>query len=272
MGMKASVGSSRPRVLFLSQRFLFPMDTGGKIRTGNMLRALREVFYITLISNVEQTKDGVYLDHVSEICDEFRPIYWQESIKYSLGFYIKVFLRSFSRYPVTVINDYSKALESAVLAEIDEHAYDLLICDFLQPSLNFRKVHNHKTLLFQHNVESMILQRHYETASNSALRFFWRGQWEKMRRYEKETCQQFDAIAAVSEVDKEVLETEFKAKNVFAIPTGVDTRFFSPRSTEIDNSSLVFVGSMDWLPNEDSIIFLQPRFSLALTKNCRRFT
>ena len=30
--------ADRPRLLFVSPRFLFPMDQGGKIRTGNILR------------------------------------------------------------------------------------------------------------------------------------------------------------------------------------------------------------------------------------------
>jgi len=39
------------------------------------------------------------------------------------------------------------------------------------------------------------------------------------------------------------------------IPTGVDTDFFSPNGTLVEASSLVFTGSMDWLPNEDAILY-----------------
>ena len=37
------------------------MDTGGKIRTGKLLEYLRQVFDVTLISNVESPKDDPYL-------------------------------------------------------------------------------------------------------------------------------------------------------------------------------------------------------------------
>ena len=48
------------KILFLSQRFLFPFDTGGKIRTGNILKHLSKTHEITLISNVESplARDG----------------------------------------------------------------------------------------------------------------------------------------------------------------------------------------------------------------------
>ena len=32
---------SRPRLLFVSPRFLFPLDQGGKIRTANILRQMK---------------------------------------------------------------------------------------------------------------------------------------------------------------------------------------------------------------------------------------
>jgi glycosyltransferase involved in cell wall biosynthesis len=40
-----------------------------------------------------------------------------------------------------------------------EEEFDLLICDFLQPALNFRHVMEYFTLLFQHNVESRVVKR-----------------------------------------------------------------------------------------------------------------
>ncbi len=59
----------------------------------------------------------------------------------------------------------------------------------------------------------------------------------------------------MSETDKQILEGEFAAANVFAIPTGVDTEYFTPRQEAPEKNTLVFTGSMDWLPNEDAILF-----------------
>ena len=243
------------KILFFSQRFLYPMDTGGKIRTGKLLEQLSKEFDITLISNVESPKDDLYFDKIKEICSAFHPVYWKEARKYSVAFYWKVLWRMLSRYPITVINDYSADLERKIMEVLKQEKYDLLICDFLQPSLNFRKMKGYPTLLFQHNVESVIVKRHFYTARNPFLKFFWWSQWKKMKRYEQEACQRFDGIVAVSDVDKETLEQELGAKNVFAIPTGIDTEFFSPRQDSIQENSLVFTGSMDWLPNEDAILF-----------------
>jgi glycosyltransferase involved in cell wall biosynthesis len=252
--MTASAGSQRLKVLFFSQRFPFPMDTGGKIRTGKILEQLKNVFDITLVSNVESPKDDKYLDQIKGLCAEFHPVPWKEVKKYSFRFYLKLFLAMFCRYPFTVISDYSKDLETALLDLTTSNRFDLLVCDFLQPSLNMRKINGVPKLLFQHNIESVIPRRHFETSRNPIARVFWWVQWHRMERYERETCMKFAGMVTVSEKDKKAIQN-YGIENVFAIPTGVDTDYFIPREDLVAKNSLVFTGSMDWLPNEDAIIF-----------------
>jgi glycosyltransferase involved in cell wall biosynthesis len=253
--MTESAGKKRLKILFFSQRFPYPMDTGGKIRTGKLLEQLKDIFDITLVSNLESPKDDEYLAKVKNLCTEFRPVPWKETKKYSFKFYLKLLRSVFSRYPFTVINDYSKDLESALLELTNSKRFDLLICDFLQSSLNFRRLTDTPTLLFEHNIESVIPHRHFETSCNPLGKFFWWLQWRRMERYEKATCRKFTGTVTVSENDKKHLERLTGAKSVFAIPTGVDTRFFAPREEPVKQNSLVFTGSMDWLPNEDAVLF-----------------
>jgi glycosyltransferase involved in cell wall biosynthesis len=248
----ASAGK-RLRVLFLSQRFPYPMDTGGKIRTGKLLEELSEIFDISLISNVELPKDAPHLAGAGRLCERFHPVPWREVPRRSPRFYARLATQMLVSYPVSVLNDYSRNLEATVLALLGRERFDLAVCDFLQSTLNFRRVTGLPTLLFQHNVESMILRRHVAMASNRLAKAFWQLQLARMERHERAMCARFSGVVAVSDVDKRVLETEFGARRVFTIPTGVDTEFFAP-GPGLDEG-LVFTGSMDWLPNEDGIGF-----------------
>jgi glycosyltransferase involved in cell wall biosynthesis len=253
--MTASAGERRLKVLFFAQRFPYPMDTGGKIRTGKLLEYLRQVFDVTLISNVESPKDDPYVSQVGKLCSEFYSVPWKEVKKYSLAFYLRVLRRMFSRYPISVITDFSPDLKRTLHEVLAKGGYDLLICDFLQPSINCVDVRNIPTLLFQHNVEAVIPRRHYETAGNPVSKIFWWFQWRKMVRYEGQACHRFRTIVTVSEHDKQLLQRDYSAQNVHAIPTGVDTQHFAPRSEPECENTLIFTGSMDWLPNEDAILW-----------------
>ena len=247
--------TDRLKVLFFSQPFVYPADTGGKIRTSQMLRHLKDDFDITLVSNVHPQRDMGHLAHMGLLSHEFHALPRATVRKYSLAFYLKVLLYSLSRYPVTVLGDYSRATVAKLRELLAARRYDLLVCDFLQPTLNLRGLDTPPTLLFQHNVESMILERHYRTSTNPLLRLFWWMQWRKMVRFERDACRRFDGIVAVSDLDRQILERDFGARGVHAIPTGVDTEFFRPAPEPPEDNTLVFMGAMDWLPNEDGILF-----------------
>lgn len=251
----ASAGKTPLKVLFLSPQLPYPLDTGGKIRTAKLLEKLKDSLEITLISNVEHPNDDPYLPHVRRLCADFHPVPWTRVKKHTLRFYTRLLTRAFSRHPVAVINDLSRDLEATIFQALQTRRYDLLVCDFLQPSANFSRVTGYPTLLFQHNVESVLVKRYLDAATHSFARLFWWSQLVKMERYERSACHRFTAIATVSEIDKKILEERFSARNVFAIPTGIDSDYFSPRYDPVEDNSLVFTGSMDWFPNEDAILF-----------------
>jgi polysaccharide biosynthesis protein PslH len=242
------------RILFLSQRFLLPMDTGGKIRTGNILEQLSKHDEITLVCNVESPKDDRYVAEMPRFCRRFVPVPWREIPRRSVGFFVRLFFQMFSPHPVTALNDYSRDLRAAVEHEVSSRQYDLAICDFVQSALMFQQVAGVPSVLFQHNVESMIAGRHKDRAGNVITRLFWWLQWKKMSRYEAAQCRRFDTVIAVSEADRDGFQNGYGLDNVSVIPTGVDIDFFKPPAQPREKANtLVFCGSMDWLPNEDAI-------------------
>ncbi len=252
--------SDRPRVLFVSHRFLFPPHTGGQIRTVKMLERLRTRLALALVIHVEHPHDDPYVPLLASLADEVHQVPFQSAKKYSTSFYVRMIPRLFSIHPLVVLSDRSRALEATVNGLAASGRFDLLVCDFLQPSLNFQRLHRrYRTLLFQHNVESMIARRRFQKDRNPLMRLIWGLEWIKMRRYEQQACRRFDAVVAVSEADKALFEHEFGATNVYAVPTGVDTGYFRPAPALPQEHRLVFVGSMDWTPNEDGILWFIER-------------
>ena len=62
-------------------------------------------------------------------------------------------------------------------------------------------------------------------------------------------------MLAVSETDRDVFLEYIEPAKLTIVPTGVDIEFFKPCPGSEAPGSLVFTGSMDWLPNEDGIVF-----------------
>jgi glycosyltransferase involved in cell wall biosynthesis len=142
-------------------------------------------------------------------------------------------------------------MKSEVASLLATSDFDRLVCDFLFPAPNIPSLS--QALLFQHNVETTIWDRHLENAHSAPARAFFRIQRNRMARYEGEACRQSAHVVAVSGQDAQRFRTMFQIERVSEVPTGVDVPSFTPpKGQNIEHKAdLVFVGSMDWLPNID---------------------
>ena len=242
------------RILWLKTELLHPVDKGGKIRTYNMLKELKRAHHVSYLTLDDGTADASARELASEYCHELIRIPHKQTEKFSAGFYAELLVNATSPLPYAIKKYESRSMRDAVVAHAKPEQFDVVVCDFLAPAVNVPGDLPIPALLFQHNVEAMIWQRHYEVQSNVIKKAYLFGQWRKMVRFEERRCKRFDFVAAVSAEDAETMRREYGIQNVADVPTGVDTDFFHPTgSVENDPHNLVFTGSMDWLPNEDAI-------------------
>ncbi|MCG8651278.1 MAG: glycosyltransferase [Pirellulales bacterium] len=241
------------KILFLQKRLLFPANTGGKIRTLNVVRHLAQWHDVTYLSNILPEEEP-FLDEMKNLGLRTITIPWTEAARESLGFYVGLATNLVSRYPFTVNKDYDPRLQAKAAELIGQGEFDLLICDFVQMARNAMNVGRVPKLLFQHNVEAQIYRRMADNESNSLKRWFIGSQHRKMESFERNAGRSFERVVAVSPQDKEIFAREYGWNHVDVIDTAVDTEYFSPQDEAKLPGKLVFVGSMDWLPNQEGVL------------------
>ncbi|HEU5050837.1 MAG TPA: glycosyltransferase [Gemmatimonadales bacterium] len=243
-------------ILWIKTELLHPVDKGGRIRTYNMLRALRRRHRVTYLTLDSGTAEAAAVARASEYCDRLIRIPFTEARRGSLRFWGELVANLLSSLPYAVAKYRSPGMRREITRAVEEGEVDLLVCDFLFPSQNVPAGLPCRTVLFQHNVEAMIWKRHVEVRTHPLARAYFRRQWDRMRRFEAAECRRFDQVVAVSRDDAETLEREYGLRGVVDIPTGVDVDYFAPSGTVTQSPrELVFTGSMDWLPNEDGILW-----------------
>jgi glycosyltransferase involved in cell wall biosynthesis len=161
--------------------------------------------------------------------------------------------------PYGVAKYRSSAYRQRLAQLLRDVRFDVVVCDFLVPIVNMPERLPCPSILFTHNVESEIWRRHAETATRAVPRRLLRDQWRRMLRFERDALSRFDLTLAVSDADRETFQRLYpdalKAP-LQVIQTGVDTRYFAPdESMPRRAAHLVFSGSMDWLPNEDGMLY-----------------
>jgi polysaccharide biosynthesis protein PslH len=240
-------------ILWLKTELLHPVDKGGRIRTYNMLRELRKSHEITYLTLDDGTAAHDALEKANEYSTRVIRVPFETAPRGSLKFFAELVRNLASRLPYAIARYESSAMRKAVRDAV-AGGVDVVVCDFLAPSLNVPDGLGIPTVLFQHNVESMIWERHASTAGGAARRIFFRSQWQRMRDHESREMRRFDHVVAVSAEDATVFRRDFGVSSVSHVPTGVDTAFFRPAGgVERRSRNMVFTGSMDWMPNEDAM-------------------
>lgn len=257
------------KLLWLKSELLHPIDKGGKIRTYEMLRQLMRHHEVTYVCLASPNDPPDVFERASEYCHHLVTVPWSEPPRFSRGFYLDLLRNLFSPLPYVIEKYSSREMLRWIEGADGRGAFDVIVCDFLTPAGAVPDSTRAATVLFEHNVETVLWERTYRNARNPAAKAYFWLQYLKMRRSERRICRRFDAVAAVSAHDAETLCSLVGLDEVTAVPTGVDVEFFSPlEDRAVDGHparqprqpcELVFTGSMDWMPNEDAILYFAER-------------
>lgn len=138
-------------------------------------------------------------------------------------------------------------------------SYDLLICDFLLTAAVVPWNWPKPKVLFTHNIEAVIWERHYRVSKNPIWKAVSYREYRLLERMERNYVSRAEHVLAVSENDHDFFLKYAPKERMSVIPTGVDIDYFRPGQGEEEPESIVFTGSMDWTANEDGIVFFIER-------------
>ncbi len=247
------------RVLWLNAGLLLPLDKGGKLRTWHLMRHLASHHEVTYLSFAGPGTSKADLAGMGEVCSRLETLPRGEMSKQSPAFYLHASRFLLDPAPYAVAAYRSRQYRTRVAALLAEGAYDVVVCDFLVPAINLPRRLPCPAVLFTHNVEAEIWRRHAGTAATAWRRALLRSQWRRMLRFEGDTLARFDMVLAVSDADRDTFARLYAGQlraPVRVIPTGVDARYFAEAADlPCDPYRLAFTGSMDWLPNEDAVVY-----------------
>ena len=246
------------KILWLNAGLLLPLDKGGKLRTWHLMRHLAARHDITYLSFADSSETDADREGMQQVCARLETIPRDDPAKGTAGFYLDAARYLVNPLPYAAAKYRSSAYAARVRALLDAREFDAVVCDFLPPATNLATSLPLPSVLFTHNVEAEIWRRHAEAAANPVLRTLLRQQWRRMLRFERDTLSRFDVVLAVSQADADTFERLYPGAlqaPVQVVKTGVDTAYFAPMPGEARGAHLVFTGSMDWLPNEDGMLY-----------------
>ena len=242
-------------IFFISATVPYPATDGGRIRVLNLLKQISKCNDVTFLALETLPTDQAGIEYLRNLGIETNLI---EQTPKMLMLSPGVIARAiFHKQPLTVAKYYVPAMESAIKQLIQSRMFDVIHFEMLHAGQYLQALPNLRvpTLLSLQNIDSSIWRRFARQTGNPLQKLAFWMQYRSFQRYERLMAEKFSACACVSEKDKDLLAHLCPEISIEVIPNGVDVESYQPDHSLTEKSTLVYTGSMDWLPNEDAVLY-----------------
>lgn len=241
------------RILFFCPHYLWPINTGARLRNFYLANALAQQCSVTLVQLLQPGE----VPPDSEVTPSFeRILSFRKDKSYTLG---KILGGLLGPLPISVLN-YSSASVSKQLSELlEDEPFDVVQVESIHLFRYLeiiRAAPKNPLILFDwHNIESALMRRYAEQA-NLPKRLVARRTAQLLEQVECKALAFCDVHTVVSEQEKAELLKRDPSTTIEVIPNGVDTEFYSHHEAGVLDCTahssaltLLFVGSMDYHAN-----------------------
>ena len=252
------------RVLVVDEALPVPANSGKRIRTVELLRRLAKDHEIVFVAPEEVPTAAADVAIMRGYGIDVRLVPRRPLEKCGPRFAWDLLRNVFLCVPYMVMGHRVRAVRDAVAALASSWKPDVIHVEWTPLVANVPDGLGIPVVVSAHNVESDIWAR-YRTAEKGFLRRAYIGlQHRKVERFERAALAGADAVTAVSEKDGERIRSWTGQAHVTVVPNGVDAAYFAPqRDARVTPHELLFLGSLDWRPNQDGVLwFLERVFPL----------
>jgi len=161
----------------------------------------------------------------------------------------------FSRQPYIAERFNFREYREALSELLSKESFDLIQLEGPYPGHYLpviRKWSKAKVALRAHNVEHLIWKRKAVNEKISLKRWYIKNMASRLERFEMDMVHQSDYVIPISPQDKVYFRNRGYVKPVLTIPAGLTLDEY-PITPLPSAPSLLFIGALDWLPNQEGL-------------------
>jgi glycosyltransferase involved in cell wall biosynthesis len=244
------------RVVVVNESVPYPPTAGNRIRTYNLLVRLAKRHQITYVCRPGATpqETAAAREQLSGQGIEMITFGRPAPRRRGLSLYARAGANLLSSLPYAVSSHNSSALRRGLQTLAGRGGIDLFQFEWLAYADAVQAPA--RKLIVAHNIESLIWKRYAQHATSSLHQFYMAGQYAKYRAFERRMFDAVDGVVCVSRQDADLARSEFLARHVWVVDNGIDREFFSAVQPTREEYTILFLGSLDWRPNQDAVRLL----------------
>lgn len=242
-------------ILILANKVPYPPRDGGALATLNMIKGLTRQGHVLHVLTMSTSKHPF---NSNDIPHELQKIAFFKVVKVDTRISIAKLIRNllFSRIPYTIERFFSKAFSTEIEKILEAKEFQIIQMEGLPLSAYvpiIRRRSSARIVMRAHNIESRIWERNAEGAHWGFRKFYFNNLSKRIKTFEHENLRRYDALVPISPVDEKEFQELGNSKPTFVAPFGVDPSFFQEQKESSGDLSIFFIGSLDWIPNQQGL-------------------
>ena len=249
------------KVLQLCKKFPYPVRDGESIAITNLARALRQSGVEVTLLAMNTTKHFVDPTALPARLSDYHAYH---TVPVDNRLRKRAALRHlFSEASYHIARFVSPAFEARLVQLLRQERYDVVQLEtlYLAPYIDVIRRHSEARVVMRaHNVEHAIWGRMAANAGNPVKRWYLRHLTAKLRRYERTSINRYDLLLPISQPDLAAFRREGARGPALVTPIGLDPAEYPARPPRAGEPlRLSFIGSLDWLPNQEGLLWFVRR-------------
>ena len=247
------------RILFVALTLPFPPTNGQRLRNWALLRALAEEGHeVTLVSFAESPELVGEANGLRQMRGCVELVLLPSPAAKAGESYASRLRALTSALPYGAWRLRSNEMCAAVQRQLSLERFHALICDDIYMVPNLPGGLDLPVLLNKHDIKSVVYRRYLGYERNPLKQAYgWMEYW-KLRRWEDQACRSVTGVLACSQLDRELLVSSCPGVPIEVVPNVIEVDGYIAGEGD-DGRSVLYVGAMDWLPNQDAVDFFASR-------------
>jgi len=241
-------------ILFLSPRWPWPLFDGGRIRIYETVRHLAKQHRVTLVAPVREVDNNSDPGPIAGLCTQVFSTVRSDRLPDVATRLASGLVRG---VPLVQSFFHDKQLAGTVRKLTSSRHFDIVHVEYPVMAAYLDAIDTAsraRLILSTHNIESIRFGRETRFSSWDSRRLLLMGDQLFFKSWEAKAIRRFHGVTAVSELEKQWIEQNAPDVEVELAPNGVDADCFAfspPRQSNI----LTFIGSLDYPPNIDAVLW-----------------
>jgi len=256
-------------ILILTNKPPFPPKDGSSLATLNIIEGLtKSVNKLTVLAISTQKHQCEIEEIPNKLRSEVEFVLIKVNTKINL---IKAIINLlFSKLPYNIERFIDVNYQNKLVEILNSNNFDLIQLEglYLIPyTKSIRKYSLSPIVYRSHNIENEIWQRVSKNETNVIKSWYFGLLSKRIKKMEIEISEHVDALVAISKRDELWFLANGFDKPSTTVPSGY-SYFESTQTSGLKSNDICFLGSLDWIPNQEGLIWFLNHIWPIILKSC----